>query len=264
MDHAEAHEYIADLALEPGRLRSLASAAAPADVALRAHVARCQRCAAELAAWESVQAGIAGAVDQAGSDELRRIAAPSDLRRAVLASAHTERGNRRVVARLPRLSLRLGATALALTLVAAGVIVVVDQAARLNASNADRQALAGALQTATQVLTDPAHQVITLSAPDGTASGTFAWTRRDLVVLATGLVPPAEGQVYRCWVLASGGDTPVGQMDFVDGEAFWVGALDDWAAVDLRSAGSFAVTVEPFAGGTTRTGPIVLEGSLGG
>jgi Anti-sigma-K factor rskA, C-terminal len=267
MNHAEAHEYIADLALEPGRLIGLASSTIPADAELRRHAAECQRCAAELAAWQSVQGGLADALGRADGDDVHRIAAPDGLRRQVLASAQgASTSSRRL--RLPlRLGMRLGAAALAIVLVAAGAVVIADQASNLNASNADRQALAAALQTTSQVLADPAHRAIALSAPAGSssaASGTFAWTRRDLVVLASGLAPPAAGQIYRCWAVGPSGTTPVGQMQYVDGEAFWVGALYDWASVDLPSAQSFAVTLESAQGGATQSGPVVLEGTLGG
>jgi hypothetical protein len=265
MDHAEAHEYIADLALEPERLAGLAASTAPADAALRRHAAKCQRCAADLATWRTLRQGVVEALEDAAPDALRRIAAPDDVRRRVLSAAHSDR--RTAARRLHlsrRLGLRLATTALAVALVAGGAIVIADQAARLNSSDADRQALAGALQTATQVLADPGHQIITLAAADGSANGTVAWTRRDLVVLASGLAPPPAGQIYRCWVIAAGGETPVGQMHFVDGQAFWVGALDDWASVDLQSAQRFAVTLEPATAGSSSSGPAVLEGALGG
>lgn len=277
MDHAEAHEYIADLALEPGRLAALSSSTEASDRALLAHVPVCRRCASELAAWQSMRLGMSDALGEIRPDELRRIAAPASLRREVLDSVHSQTRSRlrptwrlprptrrlpRPTWRLPRLSTRLAVVALAVILVAAGTMVIADQAARLSAADASRQALANALQTATEVLADPGHEVIALAAPDGTASGTVAWTRRDLVVLATGLTPPPDGHVYRCWVVAANYRTPVGRMDFVDGQAFWVGALDNWASVDLGTADSFQVTLE--SAQAASSGQVVLEGSLGG
>lgn len=265
MDHAEVHEYIADLALEPDRLTDLAASPSAADVALREHVAGCPRCATELAAWQALQRGVAQALDEAAPADLERIAAPDDLRRAVLAGAHSSRRARWPRLHLPRrLSTRLAAVTLAVVLLAGGTIVIANQAANLNASDASRRALAGALETTTRVLADPAHQAIALTAADGSASGTVAWNRHDLVVLATGLAAPAKGQVYRCWVVAAGGETPVGQMEFVDGQAFWVGALDGWASVDLQNAYRFAVTLETGTGGGSPAGRVVLEGALGG
>ncbi len=51
MDHAEAHERIADLALEPRRLVELETDPTPEDRALLAHVATCATCRADLDAW---------------------------------------------------------------------------------------------------------------------------------------------------------------------------------------------------------------------
>jgi len=264
MDHAEAHEHIADLALEPDRLTGFAASTAPSDVALREHATRCPRCATELAGWQALQRGVARALDEAAPGDLQRIAAPDDLRRAVLTGARSKHGTKRPWLGLPpRLGARLAAVALAVVLLAGGAIVIADQAGRLNASDAGRRALSGALQTTTQVLADPAHQAIALTAADGSANGTVAWNQHDLVVLATGLAVPADGQVYRCWVIAAGGETPVGQMELVDGQAFWVGALDGWASVDLQNAYRFAVTLETGTGGAAPAGPIVLEGALG-
>lgn len=58
MDHAAAHEEMADLALEPHRLRRLAQDDAPEAIALRAHLAECARCRRELDAWRRVYDGL--------------------------------------------------------------------------------------------------------------------------------------------------------------------------------------------------------------
>jgi hypothetical protein len=54
MDHAAAHEELADLALEPRRLRRIAHDAGPVAASLRAHVDACPGCRAELEAWQAV------------------------------------------------------------------------------------------------------------------------------------------------------------------------------------------------------------------
>lgn len=64
MDHAAAHEELADLALEPHRLRRLADDTSPGAAALRAHLAGCADCRAELDAWRRVYAGL----DMASAD----------------------------------------------------------------------------------------------------------------------------------------------------------------------------------------------------
>ncbi len=263
MDHAEAHELIADLALEPARLTGLASSTLPEDQALRAHVAGCDRCTAELAAWRRVQSVTSDALADTQADDLSRIAAPAQLRREVLNGVRAAAPRHRSW-RLPRLTLRLATGALVLVIAAVGAIVVGNQSAQLNASAADRQALAAALATATRVMADPTHEAVTLNETGGPAMGMVAWSRHDLVVLATGLTLPPSGQAYRCWVVGGSGEMPVGSMDFVDGQAFWVGTLDEWASVDIGSAHTFEVTLESGAApGATHTGPVMLEGQLG-
>ena len=58
MDHAEAHERIADLALDPSQLANLNTAPDQETAALRAHVATCSRCQAELQEWREFQASL--------------------------------------------------------------------------------------------------------------------------------------------------------------------------------------------------------------
>ena len=58
MDHAAAHEGLADLALEPRRLWRIQDDASADAVALRAHLALCADCRAELDAWRRVHAGL--------------------------------------------------------------------------------------------------------------------------------------------------------------------------------------------------------------
>ena len=51
----------------------------------------------------------------------------------------------------------------------------------------------------------------------------FSPATTELVVVATGLTEPPDGQEYRCWVLVDGMRQPVGKMFFADDLAFWVG-----------------------------------------
>src|SRR5215510_11551891 len=90
MDHAEAHERIADLALEPGRLAGLQTSAADDDAALREHIRTCARCQAELDDWATFQASLGTALDGNTREQLEPITPPADLRRRVLESAHAE------------------------------------------------------------------------------------------------------------------------------------------------------------------------------
>lgn len=61
MDHAEVLERIEDAVAGPGGLARLGSDASPAATAVREHIARCPRCAAEWRAWSVVSLGMAAA-----------------------------------------------------------------------------------------------------------------------------------------------------------------------------------------------------------
>jgi hypothetical protein len=116
-----------------------------------------------------------------------------------------------------------------------------------------------------RVLATPDHHTVTLRTGDGTGAGAIAWSRHDLVVLASGLPAPAAGQVYRCWLQYDGTETAMGKMWFVDGDAFWVSSTDDWAAIDLDPDKHFLVTLESIANLSGRhIGPVVLQANLGG
>jgi hypothetical protein len=66
MQHAEAHERLADLALEPYRLAGLEDDAAPEVRALRAHLVDCQLCAAELEGWRRTWMQVGTALSNPG------------------------------------------------------------------------------------------------------------------------------------------------------------------------------------------------------
>jgi hypothetical protein len=58
MEHAEAHERLADLSLEPGHLARLDDDPSATAAELRAHLATCERCAADLAGWRRTWAEV--------------------------------------------------------------------------------------------------------------------------------------------------------------------------------------------------------------
>jgi hypothetical protein len=68
MEHAEAHERLSDLSLEPGRLARLEDDPSSEIAALRAHLTGCERCAADLASWRRTwaEAGVAWRADDDG------------------------------------------------------------------------------------------------------------------------------------------------------------------------------------------------------
>ena len=96
LGHAEAHERLADLALEPGALDALG---APGSDPLAAHLVTCPTCRADVDAWRRTQARLAEArgpiEDRVNLAELAAdepISLPAGLRDAVLGSIRRQPG----------------------------------------------------------------------------------------------------------------------------------------------------------------------------
>ena len=87
----------------------------------------------------------------------------------------------------------------------------------------------------------------------------FSPATSELVVVATGLTPPPEGQEYRCWVEQNGDREGVGKMFFSDDLAYWIGPVS--AVQGLVGDATFGVTLVDVsgAGGDPRD---VLVGGL--
>jgi hypothetical protein len=275
MDHAEAHERIADLALEPRRLATLVSSDTPDDVALRSHVVTCPRCQAALADWREFQAATAAALATNHPEQLEPMAPPAELRRRVLAAAHAEPRTDALPADIIQIRRRSRpvssggllalAAVFALVAVGLGVLFIREQSANLDRAALEHLWLSDTVSALGRVLATPDHHTIALHGADGAAAGALAWSRHDLVVLSNGMPAPAEGQVYRCWLNYDGTETAMGRMWFVDGNAFWVSSTNDWAAIDLDPEKQFLVTLEPTSNQSGQhTGPVVLQANLGG
>lgn len=282
LGHAEAHERLADLALEPGALDRLGS---PATDPLAAHVATCGACESEVRAWRQTHAGLRAALGSGAERlELRDLATddpvgvPPGLRAAVLGAVRDRpasdrrpavplpaSGDPRPVA--PRSPRRLGGPGRLLPLVAVLAVVVggagllVDQARRLDRAQQETAGLEALAATVDRVLSDPGHRVASLRGADGTASGTVSWSTQDIVVLTMALAPPAPDRIYRCWIERDGVRSPVGQMWFSGGTAYWDGSLDEWATTSFGAGGTFGISLEPIAG--SEDNPPVLVADLG-
>lgn len=92
------------------------------------------------------------------------------------------------------------------------------------------------------------------------ASGRVIWDpkSREAVLIASGLAPTPEGKAYEVWVIAKGAPVPAGvfQVDAGGRAVFPLPVVDETAAVK-----TFAVTLEPAAGTSAPTGPMVLAGA---
>ncbi|MEO8468805.1 MAG: anti-sigma factor [Chloroflexota bacterium] len=289
MDHADAHERIVDLSLEPDRLIQLARELAGVDRSTAAdlsgdpfldHVAGCDTCREEVGAWYGAHALVHEAlVDPAGPVLLadigdgEPITAPAPLRESVLARIRTDLAAEVPLGRVrePRSGLGIRTrpslrrllplvAALSILVVVGGLIL--DGNARLGRAESDVVALEAMSATLDRVLEDPDHWVVGLRGVDGQSRGSVSWSTRDLVVLTTALAPPPEGQVYRCWLEKDGHRSGVGRMVFAGGTSFWVGTLGAWGSTSFGPGSTFGISLEPVSG--SEGNPAILSAPLGG
>ncbi len=273
MDHAEAHERIADLALEPRRLIDLETDPTPEVRALRDHVRTCTACQADLDAWRRTHEAVlatasladlatAGGSEAAGRPDVPTpdgaSEPPASLRLAVAAiPGHSlrplESEGRPAPAGIappaPAISGRSGwrLPALAAVLVIGLVVglgaVVADQVGRADVARHQVDQLVGLSKSVDRVLRDDDHTAISLVGLDGEPAGTAAWSSAEIVVMSTALTPPGAGAEYRCWVEHDGQRTPIGAMRFADRVAYWWGPLDRYDDLPLNG-GRLGVSLE--------------------
>jgi len=270
MDHAAAHGRIDELLLEPQRLAELDRSTLPEDVALREHVRACAACRSDLDGWRALQRAVRAAMPDdrvAAASAVEPIALPPSLRAAVLAQARAEPRSQPTLAaplairRRTRLAPLL-AVAAALAVVIGSGFVVVDQASRRAAAEAETAALTQALAAVDRVLAEPGHVVVQLNRPEGDTAGSISWSRHDWVVITTALARPAPGQSYLCWLEDGGRSVLVGSMQFAGATAFWVASVDRYATWEITPTTRFVVTLQP-DGGEEPSGPTLLEAALG-
>jgi hypothetical protein len=269
MDHAAAHERIEDLLLDPRRLADLEASTAAEDVALREHVASCPACRADLDAWRSLEGAMTASLPRSAAEATSATEPtelPPSLRAAVIAKARSEpRAPRSIETAPSRRASRVApllAMAAVLVLVIGSAFVVVDQAGKRAAAEAETAGLTTALAAVDRVLATPNHVVVQLHRPDGTAAGSISWSRHDWVVITNALTRPPDGQRYLCWLVEDDSAQLIGDMQFAGSTAFWAASVDKWATWEIKATTRFVVTLQPI--GTTRlSGPPVLEAALG-
>ena len=258
MDHAEAHERLGDLALDPARLARFDDDAAPEAADLREHVATCAECRAELAALRETDRAIrdafASAVDAAPPAILR---VPAHLKERVLAAAREDPsaavGSNGATARVvhgPRATRRWLSLALAAALVAAVGLggALSQRIADLSAARAELGDMTEVVATLDRILAAEKHVAVALVTADGTPGGVIAWNREEVVVMSTSLDRPPEGREYACWMEENGTRWKVGSMQFSGSTAYWAGPLEGWGA-SFDPGTRFGVSLSPPAGG---------------
>ena len=94
------------------------------------------------------------------------------------------------------------------------------------------------------------------SDPDVYGGITYSPSTAELVVVASGLTQPPDGQEYRCWVEIDGTRQRVGKMFFNGDLAFWVGPTP--AIAGVSSGATFGVSLVDAAGSAVDTDPVLL------
>ena len=152
--------------------------------------------------------------------------------------------------------------------IAAAVVLSVVAASYLVGSRVDDQlaaqsvAIKGLQEITTATLTvtaqpDAEHVALAgVSDPELYGGLTYSPSTSELVVVASGLTPPAAGLEYRCWVEVDGKREKVGKMFFNQDLAFWVGPSP--AITGLSTGATFGVSLVDAAGSAVDTDPVLL------
>lgn len=282
MDHAAAHERIADLLLEPARLARLDHSADPEDAALREHLTTCADCRSDLESWRRLGRAVGQALPPdaaAATEAVEPIDAPPSLRARVIGAVHDAaqegaaheggvgapisfqaRRAGSIGRRARRLAPWFGLAASLIVIVGASWITL-EQASLSAAAQAEATALTNVVAAVERVLAAP-HKIVELRHSNGATAGSISWSRHDWVVLTTALTEPPSDQRYKCWLEEADRSVMVGQMFFAGGTAYWVGSLDEWETWDIGPETQFVVTLEG-ADAQDRTGAPVLSADLG-
>lgn len=260
LDHAAAHERLADLGLEADGLDRLRTSGLPADQALLAHLRGCSTCQAEAAAAAALRDALQTAFEAMPEvQRVDRIEPPAELRAAILGAARREPRD----AVRPRLSPVVGAPVTARfarwpAAIAAALVVALFGGIvglQVGRTGDDTASMASLVATVDRVLAADPHWVVPLKTPAGASAGSVSWSKTDFAVLTTALARPGSGRTYRCWLEWDGQWAVIGEMDFSGATAYWTGSVGAWAHLNVGPGSRFVVTLDPIGGPTPATGP---------
>ena len=290
MDHDAVREQMELAAVEPDGLERLMAGDTPTAQAVAGHLAGCPSCTEELGRLQRSAVLVRDTVQAMPSPDLkaRTLAAiraegvvrPLPVATAgaaaavagpAVAPAPESRPEPRVEVLAPvpldrrrRLMPVLGWVAT----IAAAVVLSVVAASYLVGSRVDDQlaaqsvAIKGLQEITTATLTvtaqpDAEHVALAgVSDPELYGGLTYSPSTSELVVVASGLTPPATGLEYRCWVEVDGKREKVGKMFFNQDLAFWVGPSP--AISGLSTGATFGVSLVDAAGSSVDTDPVLL------
>jgi hypothetical protein len=271
MDHDATREQLELAALEPGGLDRLMAGDTATSQAVAAHLAGCPSCLEELARLQRASRLIG---------QTLRETPPADLKDRTLATIRAEgvpRGTASEPAPVasiepaPPTPIRRGRRGLALggvAAIAATIVLsvvttafVIDRRGddALAAQSATIAALEKVSVAALDIGAQPdAERVELVGTKDPTLDGNlvFSPTTAELVVVATGLTTPPEGQEYRCWVMVGGNRERVGKMFQSGAVAYWIGPAP--AIAGISSGATFGVSLVSISGQSLDTDPVLV------
>jgi hypothetical protein len=285
MNHDDVLEQLELAAVEPRGLERLTAGDTATSAAVIGHLAGCDACSEELRRLRRAAPLLRDVVRTTPSPELRertlayvrahgreRTMSVPIAGDAVAASAPAPAApvlatpERPILAR-PWTARLMPWVATAVAVVALAVASMSFLASRDAADRTADQARAiiglEAVNRATlELMSEPDVRRVALGSPGGgETAGTliFSPSTTKLVVVATGLGRPPEGQEYRCWVEIAGERVNVGRMFFADELAFWVG--DTPGVSDVADGADFGVSLTE-VGGASLGGDPVIYGEL--
>jgi hypothetical protein len=286
MDHDAVREQMELAAVEPDGLERLMAGDTPTAQAVAGHLAGCPSCTEELGRLQRSAVLVRDTVQAMPSPDLKArtlaaIRAEGVVRPLPVAAAGAAAVGGPALAPTPepnaapvpepipldrrrRLMPVLGWVAT----IAAAIVLSVVAASYLVGSRVDDQlaaqsvAIKGLQEITTATLTvtaqpDAEHVALAgVSDPELYGGLTYSPSTSELVVVASGLTPPAAGLEYRCWVEVDGKREKVGKMFFNQDLAFWVGPSP--AISGLSNGATFGVSLVDAAGSSVDTAPVLL------
>jgi len=287
MEHAEARELLEIAAVEPGGFARLVAGDTPDAAALAGHLAGCPACAAEMERLRLSAAVIRDAVRLLPPPELReqtlayvaalgrprgRAANEEPLVSAVPVSSAASpaspaepldlgKARRGLVGGVSRPGVWVAALVAAVVIAVAGTAIFVGAARDRQGADLVEE-ISSLRDVATWTIrVDSQHDarhVALAAATGGGPTGTliFSPSSTDVVVVATGLTPPAAGQEYRCWVETGGSRQRVGRM-FLGADLFyWVGRAS--SLTGLGPGSTFGISLVPVTGESVDGAPVLV------